>query len=97
MFSNIGRKIMGLAKFVCFIGIALSLLAGFGPWLFSGGMGGELGPYALVGLFTALMGCVGSWLGALVLYGFGQMVDDTSRMREMTESKFLTRPSGESH
>lgn len=85
MFDNIGGKIKGLAKFVCWAGIVMSVLMGiltmvgasqsssYGYGYRSSGGAGFLG-----GLIVMVAGGLGSWLGSLALYGFGELVDNVS-------------------
>ena len=83
MFSNIGGKIKGLATFltifgfVVFGGIALiTLLASFA--------GGE--EAIVVGLiasfFIAVIGCLASWLGSFLLYGFGELIENSKKIAD---------------
>lgn len=66
MFGNIGGKIQGVAQVVCWIGIITSVLAGI--------VLVATGDLALVGILTALVGSIGSWVGSLFLYGFGELI-----------------------
>lgn len=79
MFDNIGRKIKMLAKVVCWIGIIGSITTG----LVLIGMGID-GPDALVtsGVIIVIFGPFFSWIGCFFMYGFGQLVDDTQKLRE---------------
>ncbi len=84
MFSNIGGKIKGLATFltifgfVVFGGIALITL------LTSFGMGNE--ESIVVGLiasfFIAVIGCLASWLGSFLLYGFGELIENSKKIAD---------------
>ncbi len=89
MYTNIGAKIKGLAKFVCFLGIAAALVAGIGlmttqsigyreisPGVYS--QGGSVP----AGLLVMVLGSIGSWLGSLVLYGFGQLIENSDLIRD---------------
>ena len=73
MFDDIGGKIKGLANFVCWAGIILSVIGGF--ILVS--IGDE---FIIVGIVVAILGSVGSWLGSLALYGFGQLIYTNERI-----------------
>ena len=77
MFSNIGTKIQGVAQFFCWAGIALSILAG----VIMMAMGEEL---ALVGILTAVVGGIGSWIGSLFLYGFGELIVKATQIEKNT-------------
>lgn len=80
MFNNIGAKIKGMAKFFCWIGIIISFVAGIGQVSFGYGYGGLVA----LGIVTIVVGSIASWLGSLVMYGFGQLVDDVSALRNAT-------------
>ena len=67
MFNNIGEKIKGLAKFVCWVGIIVSVIAG----LVIMSMSGDL---LLLGIVIGLIGSLLSWRGSFALYGLGQLI-----------------------
>ena len=67
MFSNIGGKIKALAKVICWLGIIASIFVGL---LF-------LDKNPLGGLLWMVLGSLSSWIGSFVLYGFGQLVENS--------------------
>ena len=80
MWSNIGNKIKVLAKVICWIGIVLSVIAGIAvlagtstvqAYGYTYGTGGGV----LTGILVIVLGALGSWIGSLTLYGFGELVD----------------------
>lgn len=71
MFENIGGKIKMLAKILTALGCFASLVIG----LAMGAKTGENG--ALLFLFIILIGCLVSWLSSFILYGFGQLVENS--------------------
>lgn len=89
MFNNIGRKIKTLAKVIAWMGIALSVLSGLGTmieivilanadtvlsyivFLILGLVGGTI--VAVVGGFLA-------WISVFILYGFGQLVENSDKL-----------------
>lgn len=82
MWNNIGHKIKVLAKVICWIGIILSVLIG----ILAIGTGGALRAYGysyntgsniLTGILIIVLGALGSWLGSLTLYGFGELIERT--------------------
>ena len=79
MFDNIGQKIKTLAMVVCWIGIIGSTATG----LVLIGRGID-GPDVLVtsGVITVIFGPFLSWIGSFFMYGFGQLIDDTQKLRE---------------
>ncbi|MBS1409353.1 MAG: hypothetical protein HPZ74_00275 [Christensenellaceae bacterium] len=96
MFNNIGHKIQVLAKVLCWIGIICWVITGLA--LMAGGssmtyrLNGEFvransGAGVVVGILTIIVGVLVSWIGSFLLYGFGQLVEDTHAIRANTESK----------
>ena len=69
MFNNIGGKIKGLAKFVCWMGILSSIFVSF-PMMAS-----KDSPSGLfIGLIVLIGGCLLSWIGSFFTYGFGELI-----------------------
>lgn len=77
MFENIGGKIKGLAKIICWIGIIISVL--FGIRL--------MGQAGVVGIFYMAIGALLSWVGSFVLYGFGDLVESANIICNLLVSK----------
>ena len=77
MFDNIGSKIKTLAKVVCWIGIIGSIIAGIAMIATLGEVG------VLSGLLTIVLGALLSWVGLFVLYGFGEMVENSDIRTEL--------------
>lgn len=80
MWSNIGNKIKVLAKVICWIGIILSVIGGIaiiagGNAVRSYGYTYGTGGTTLTGILVIVLGALGSWVGSLTLYGFGELVD----------------------
>lgn len=78
MFDNIGGKIKGLAKVICWIGIIASVIIGF--TMFTTEM-------FLVGFLIIVLGSLFSWIGSFTAYGFGQLIENTDKMVEYSELK----------
>jgi len=96
MFNNIGHKIQVLAKVLCWIGIicwvitGLALMAGSSSMTYR--LNGEFvransGAGVVAGILTIVVGVLVSWIGSFLLYGFGQLVEDTHAIRANTEGK----------
>lgn len=87
MFDNIGRKIRALARIVFFVGILGSGIGMLVMWITGGGLGNRVGGFTIfvTGLIIGLLGCLASWACGCVLYGFGQLVEDTEAIRQNTE------------
>ena len=74
MFHNIGGKIKTLAVVITVIGIVASVLAGV---IVMGGRGYPPAAGILFGLLTIIGGCLVSWIGSFLIYGFGQLIENT--------------------
>lgn len=84
MFQNIGKKIKTVAIVIMIVGIVLSVLGGlFAFW------GGYLGFDFITALVSFIMiaslGILGSWLSVFILYGFGELVDQSMAMTQRQE------------
>lgn len=73
MFNNIGEKIKTLATVCTAIGCALSAIMAIATW--------TAGSF-WTGLLILALGCLLSWVGAFVLYGFGELIAKTTKMEE---------------
>ena len=90
MFTNIGKKIMGLAKFVCWAGMVLSVLLGVlimvsGQSNFTVNGQTTYAPAVLVGILVIIFGVIGSWISSWMTYGFGRLIDNTEALRKDQE------------
>lgn len=85
MFDNIGGKIKGLAKTVCWIGIGISVFTGFIFVII--GAENSYGPFdnvlAPLGWFIMIGGSFLSWIGSFLLYGFGQLIENSDKLVEL--------------
>ena len=71
MFDNIGRKIKTLASVLAWIGIVLSII--YGLILLADGKDDNV----VVGVIIIVVGSLCSWLSSFVLYGFGQLIENS--------------------
>lgn len=87
MFDNIGSKIKGFAKLVCLVGVMASIIAMISFWITGGGASGISGGFSIFifGLLTGALGCLAAWVGALLTYGFGQLLEDSEAIRHDME------------
>lgn len=75
MYNNIGGKIKGLAKFICWLGIIASVGGGVTMFIVAGNMYSYYQtPYILGGIGIIIMGSIFAWLGSLLVYGFGELI-----------------------
>ena len=72
MFDNIGGKIKALAKVVCWVGIIVFCLIG----LIIMAAGQSAGAIS-IGVLTAGIGSLLSWVGSFFTYGFGQLIENS--------------------
>lgn len=84
MFNNIGGKIKGLAKFMCWVGIIICVILGF--LIISSSYSGYYYYYSrqgmiVIGVLIMVGGSIISWLSSLLIYGFGELVENTSIIR----------------
>lgn len=93
MFSNIGRKIKILAMVLCGIGVFISIV--YGVYLIVSYFTDErLGsPVLIAGLIILVIGSLLSWVGSFVLYGFGQLVENSDRMASNMEKSLALQQS----
>lgn len=75
LYNNIGKKIKILAKVLAWIGIAASVISGLGMIIVSSRAGGAM---ALIGILTMVLGSLLSWVSSFVLYGFGEIVENSA-------------------
>ena len=103
MFNNIGKKIKTLAKVLCWIGIIVSVLSGIVIMAASGqisdsynsysynynsaGLNISSGAAVVAGILVIVLGALFSWIGSFVLYGFGQMVDNSDKLVELKQAE----------
>ena len=73
MFDDIGGKIKTLAKVITVIGFILSFIVGLVLMI-------EIS--FLSGLLTVIFGCLAAWIGSFLLYGFGELIDNTARIED---------------
>ena len=75
MFDNIGGKIKALAKVVCWVGIIVFCLIG----LIIMAAGQSAGAIS-IGVLTAGIGSLLSWVGSFFTYGFGQLIENSDKL-----------------
>ena len=78
MFKNIGGKIKGLAKVICYVGIAISVVAGLGM-ICTGYNDAMVG----MGFAVMIVGSLVSWIGSFFAYGFGELIENTTVIAEL--------------
>ena len=66
MFDNIGRKIKSLASVITWFGMIASVITGL--------------QNMPAGILIIILGCLASWTCGLLLYGFGQLIENTDKL-----------------
>ena len=72
MHKNVGGKIKKLSDIVLYVGIGCSVISGVAVML-----PGRI--MILLGLVVIAVGCFSSWIGSLLMYGFGQLVENSDK------------------
>ena len=87
MFDNPGLKIQSLAKAIFWIQVVIYTVSAL--CRFIGGIVDidSNGWMILLAPVSAIVGYVLAWVGVIVLYGFGKLVDDTSAIRDKYSSE----------
>ena len=80
MFDDIGEKIKNLAIIVAILGMISSIIAGLIL------MGDEHYGF-FYGLLVIIFGCIASWIGEFILYGFGELICKTTEIAENTKNQ----------
>ena len=81
MFNNIGGKIKTLASVITWLGIGLSVIIGIVLMV----MAEEL---ILIGLIVAILGSIFSWIGSFLIYGFGELIENSSIIAKKANMSF---------
>ena len=99
MFSNIGKKIKGLALILCIISIACFALMGIGMIIggiiensnrYSHGAGT---PLIVIGLIVIPIGVLISWISSFVLYGYGQLIHSVQNIEAKICPEYVNAPT----
>ena len=80
MFSNIGKKIKTVAKVEFYLLTASSIIGGLYVIFNFGSMLGT-GTAILLGILIMLVGALLAWVSSFMLYGYGELVDNTTAIR----------------
>lgn len=81
MFKNVGGKIKGLAAFVTWLGIIASVVGG----IFY--MSLDFEDTFFLGLVIAVSGSIVAWISSFVLYGFGELVENSAIIAQKQDVK----------
>lgn len=84
MFKNVGNKIQSFAKFVFIFGTIVAAIAAIVFILAAIGAGEPALTtiYIIYGLMVLILGPIMSWINALFIYGFGQLIVNTDKTND---------------
>lgn len=89
MFDNIGGKIKGLASFICWVGIIACVIIGI-VMIVSATSGYRTdSEMVFLGIVTMIVGSLLSWVGSFVLYGFGELVENSAELVYMKDQEMM--------
>lgn len=94
MFTHIGGKIKILAQVLCYIGIAASVFAGIAVITMSrmaAAAGTDTVATIAAGVIVMIAGSLLSWVGSFLLYGFGELVQNSSTIAELMTNADVKR------
>lgn len=84
MFENIEEKLKAIANIFTVIGFIASIISGIVCWVNHIGF--------LVGLIILVVGCLFSWAGGCLLYGFGELIESTKAIERATRTNSPISP-----
>ncbi len=85
MWDNIGRKLQGLAKFVCWIGIISSIITAIVLWT----QNNSYQPTILAGFLYLIIGCLLSWIGSWAMYALGLVAEHVENGGSISTSVYM--------
>jgi len=80
MFNNIGKKIKILASVIAIIGICCSIMFFLIKFFTANNI--------KLGIYVAIFGSLFSWIGSFVLYGFGQLIENSDKIVKLEKKKY---------
>lgn len=80
-FENAGEKIMKAAEVIRVLGIAVSIIGGL--FLILDGWGNDSGITIVSGFIIAIGGSASFWVSSLLMYGFGELVNNSKVQTEL--------------
>lgn len=95
MYENVGQKIKSIVSTVSTIGIAAACLIGFAVMVT--GCNSYYGPNGFLifmGIVIMVLGSFIVWLNSLVIYAFGQMVDNSDECRKLLQELVGNKETG---
>lgn len=95
MFDNIGGKIKRFSEIMCGLGIGISCVAGVALIIISfiSGENALLFLGIFMGILVGVVGSLLSWVSSFVMYGFGQLIENSDILVENS----MKKDTGKSH
>lgn len=81
MFDRIGEKIKTLAVISFALGVLASLIGAIALWAANS----YRNPTVFAGICVLVGGSLASWIGSFFTYGFGELIEETRRNREINQ------------
>ena len=85
MFSNPGKKLKSLAKLIFWLAIVLNVLLFLGIYVTmvnEAGTDGNILAFIVFVVLGLLIGALIGWLSSILLYAFGEVIEDIHSMRK---------------
>ena len=96
MFDNVGSKIKGVSKFFCWLGIICSILLGLMLVVVGMNMPNADGAViVIIGIVVMAVGSFMSWVGSLITYGIGEMVQNSCVQTEIEVKRAIKEEQAE--
>lgn len=81
MYKNIGWKIKVVATIFAAIGMIFGITIGIGLFYILNELSGETASSAAIGFLVAAILVLLSWIGSFVLFGYGELIEETSEIK----------------
>ena len=85
MFKNIGKKIMGLARFITWMGFLASIVGGVVVFK-------QDEDLIVSAVLVAVVGCLVSWIACFMLFGFGRLVQNSEECKDLLKKISQQKP-----
>lgn len=86
VFKNAGPKLKALAKIIFIIGFIIGEIIGISSIAIGAdSYDGEV--LVIIGIVLVIVSPLIAWIGAIVLYAFGELCENVNKIRHATESK----------
>lgn len=84
MFNNVGAKLKATAKVIVWIGITVCIISGFVMLV-------SAEDAVLIGLLIMTVGSLLSWISSLLLYGFGELIENSQIIADKKNTAVLRK------